>query len=102
MWSALYCATWSAMPSATPDPAYHLLRVRVRKGIFARLQQIAETETAETDEYTTVSDIVRSAILDWMSGHDAEEAMARNARFIPSGIAFPPLDLVIDNDDSDE
>jgi hypothetical protein len=90
------------MPSATPDPAYHLLRVRVRKGIFARLQQIAEDETAETDEYTTVSDIVRSAILDWISGHDADEAMARNGRFMPSGIAMPPIDFVIDNDDADE
>lgn len=87
------------MPSATPDPAYHLLRVRVRKGIFARLQQIAEDETAETDEYTTVSDIVRSAILDWISAHDAEEAMARHARFLPSGIALPPIEFIVDNDE---
>lgn len=87
------------MPSATPDPAYHLLRVRVRKGIFARLQQIAEDETAETDEYTTVSDIVRSAILDWISAHDAEEAMARTGRFMPSGIALPPIEFIVDNDE---
>ena len=87
------------MPSATPDPAYHLLRVRVRKGIFARLQQIAEDETAETDEYTTVSDIVRSAILDWISAHDAEEAMARHTRFMPSGIALPPIEFIVDNDE---
>ena len=96
------------MPSPNPDPAYHLLRVRVRKGIFVRLQEVAVEETEGTGEYTTVSDIVRSAILDWLSGHDAEVAFAagltHRTGFIPSGAALLPIESVIrlDADDDDE
>jgi Arc/MetJ-type ribon-helix-helix transcriptional regulator len=84
------------MPSPNPDPAYHLLRVRVRKGIFARLQDVAVEETEVTGEYTTVSDIVRSAILDWLATHDAEIAFAagltHRTGFIPSGAALIPIE----------
>jgi hypothetical protein len=87
------------MPSSSPDPAYHLLRVRVRKGVFVRLQEVAAEETELTGEYTTVSDIVRSAIFDWLSAHDADVSFAAGAArraFIPSGAAIPALDMFID------
>ena len=93
------------MPSPSPDPSYHLLRVRVRKGIFLRLQQVAEQETQETGEYTTVSDIVRSAILDWISGHDAELMFSRSIDgplFTPSGVAMKALDTLVSDQDNDE
>ena len=93
------------MPSPSPDPSYHLLRVRVRKGIFLRLQQVAEQETQETGEYTTVSDIVRSAILDWISGHDADLMFSRsldNQLFTPSGAALPAIDMLPCDEDNDD
>jgi Arc/MetJ-type ribon-helix-helix transcriptional regulator len=93
------------MPSTSPDPSYHLLRVRVRKGIFIRLQEVAEEETEVTGEYTTVSDIVRSAILDWLSAHDAEVTFASAAlrrQFIPSGAAIPPLAALLETENDDE
>ena len=64
-----------SMPSQHPDPSFHLLRVRVRKGVFERLQEVALEDRCVTGEYTTVSDLVRSAILDWLNTHDAENAM---------------------------
>lgn len=60
------------MPSHHPDPSFHLLRVRVRKGVFERLQEVALEDRNATGEYTTVSDLVRSAILDWLHAHDAQ------------------------------
>jgi len=45
---------------------------------------------------------VRSAILDWISGHDAQESMARHARFMPSGIAMPAIDTLRVGEDNDE
>lgn len=91
-----------SMPSPTPDPSFHLLRVRVRKGVFSRLQEVAQEETLTTGEYTTVSDIVRSAIFDWLTSHDATVAYEVNAfrdAFRPSGNAIPALDLEDDDDD---
>lgn len=93
------------MPSSSPDPAYHLLRVRVRKGIFVRLQEVAEEETEATGEYTTVSDIVRSAILDWLATNDADIAFSRPGNrptFIPSGAAIPALDMLLGGEEEEE
>jgi len=90
------------MPSQNPDPSFHLLRVRVRKGVFARLQEVAQEETSITGEYTTVSDIVRSAIFDWLTAHDADVAVERNVfrpGFAPSGVAMPALDAELDEVD---
>lgn len=58
-----------------------------------------------TGEYTTVSDIVRSAIFDWLTAHDATVAYEVNAfrdSFRPSGVALPALDLADDDDDDDD
>lgn len=94
-----------SMPSPAPDPSFHLLRVRVRKGVFARLQEVAQEETLATGEYTTVSDIVRSAIFDWLTAHDATVAFEGNAfreGFRPSGAAIPALDFDADDEDDDD
>lgn len=91
-----------SMPSQNPDPSFHLLRVRVRKGVFARLQEVAQEETHLTGEYTTVSDIVRSAIFDWLTAHDADAVMERGVYrtgFTPSGVAMPALDVDLDDVD---
>jgi Arc/MetJ-type ribon-helix-helix transcriptional regulator len=89
------------MPSPTPDPSFHLLRVRVRKGVFGRLQEVAQEETLTTGEYTTVSDIVRSAIFDWLTAHDATVSYdgRLSGQFRPSGVALPALDVELDEDD---
>ena len=63
------------MPSSGLDTNYHLLRVRVKKHIFYRLQELAMEETHSTGEYTTVSDLVRSAIYDWLQMHDATKRL---------------------------
>jgi Arc/MetJ-type ribon-helix-helix transcriptional regulator len=82
------------MPSSGLDANYHLLRVRVKKHVFYRLQELAMEETHATGEYTTVSDLVRSAIYDWLQTHDAARRLENfgNASkvFRPSGLAVPP------------
>ena len=81
------------MPSSGIDANYHLLRVRVKKHVFYRLQELAMEETHETGEYTTVSDLVRSAIYDWLNVHDAAKRLGNfsgaAAVFRPSGLAVP-------------
>lgn len=46
-----------------PLVGHHLLRVRIRKNIFARLQDIAKAESERTNDYVTVSDLVRQACM---------------------------------------
>jgi hypothetical protein len=53
------------------QPTHHLMRVRVRTRVFRRLQEIAEYETARTENHTTVSDLVRSALSDYISVYAA-------------------------------
>jgi len=48
-------------------PTHHLMRVRVRTRVFRRLQEIAEYETERTGDHTTVSDLVRSALSDYIN-----------------------------------
>jgi Arc/MetJ-type ribon-helix-helix transcriptional regulator len=97
------------MPSSGLDTNYHLLRVRVKKHIFYRLQELAMEETHSTGEYTTVSDLVRSAIYDWLQMHDATrrlEALHDPTRsvFRPSGLAVPTelIEPLLEEDDEDE
>lgn len=42
------------------------MRVRVRTSIFRRLQEIAEAESDRTGDHTTVSDLVRAALYDYI------------------------------------
>ena len=100
------------MPSSGIDVNYHLLRVRVKKHVFYRLQELAMEETHTTGEYTTVSDLVRSAIYDWLQTHDAARRLESlgSKIFRPSGLAIPseliePLlnsDDIEDSDDDEE
>lgn len=58
------------MPSP-PSASHHMLRVRIRKRLFNRLQEIAKLESQDSPEEVSVSDIVRSALMDWIATHDA-------------------------------
>jgi Arc/MetJ-type ribon-helix-helix transcriptional regulator len=53
-----------------PNKLHHLMRVRIRKTLFDRLKAIAETETDRSGEYTSVSDLVRAALLTWVQTHE--------------------------------
>lgn len=83
------------MPRKGQDSGYHLMRVRIRKGWFAKLQQAALDETSTTGQYTTVSDLVRSALMDWMGRH----IHAPLAAFVPSGLAESPVDGLLSPDE---
>ena len=78
---------WSATNSATILPCvrssfmpkelvgHHLLRVRIRKSIFDKLQDTADEETSRTGEHVTVSDLVRAACYNYLLIHDAVQRM---------------------------
>jgi len=44
----------------------HLMRVRIRKGIFERLQDVADEQTAACGRHVTVSDLVQSACFNYL------------------------------------
>lgn len=72
--------------------SYHMLRVRLKKGIFHALGEAAAAETAASGVSTCISDIVRSALMDWMRDHYPGISLSTSSRsFIPSGLAAPPL-----------
>lgn len=54
-----------------PLVGHHLMRVRISKRIFDRLQEVAEEECVRTGEHVTVSDIVRSACYNYLLIHDS-------------------------------
>ena len=45
-----------------PEGCHHLLRVRIRKNIFAELKEIANDQSIKVGEYISISDLVRAAI----------------------------------------
>ena len=47
-------------------PTHHLMRVRVRTRIFDQLRDIAQKESTLTGDHTSISDLVRAALSDWM------------------------------------
>ena len=49
----------------------HLMRVRIRKVIFEKLQEVAEEESDRTGEHVTVSDLVRSACYNHLLLHES-------------------------------
>lgn len=49
----------------------HLMRVRIRKAIFKKLQEVAEEESERTDEHVTVSDLVRAACYNHLLLHES-------------------------------
>lgn len=48
---------------------HHLMRVRIRKSIFEKLQEVAAEETERTGEDVTVSDLVRQACQNYLMIH---------------------------------
>ena len=51
--------------------AHHLMRVRIKKSVFERLEEIAQEETARARETVTVSDLVRAAVAHYLVLHES-------------------------------
>jgi len=47
------------------------MRVRVRVRIFDRLRDIAQEESKMTGDHTSVSDLVRAALSDWIRVYES-------------------------------
>ena len=56
-------------------PTHHLMRVRVRTRIFHRLRDIAERESRLTGDHTSISDLVRAALSDWIRVYESTEIL---------------------------
>ena len=54
-----------------PKTLHHLMRVRIRRSLFLRLREIAKEESNGSGDYTSVSDIVRAALLTWIQTHES-------------------------------
>jgi hypothetical protein len=54
-----------------PLVGHHLMRVRIRKGIFEKLEQVASEESMRTNEHVTVSDLVRAAVYNYLLLHES-------------------------------
>lgn len=64
---------------------HHLMRVRIRKSVFEKLEEIAEEESDRTQENVTVSDLVRAAVAHYLMLH---EAMRRLEASLETGDVF--------------
>ena len=65
----------SQILSSTKPNLHHLMRTRIHKSLFTQLRGIAGKETLRTGEYTSVSDLVRSAIRSWIQTYEATEKL---------------------------
>lgn len=54
-----------------PLVGHHLMRVRIRKQIFHKMQEVAEEESIRTGEHVTVSDLVRVACYNYLLIHES-------------------------------
>lgn len=52
------------------------MRVRVRTKTFERLQEIASIESKRQAEHTSVSDLVRAALADYIHVYDSTSKLA--------------------------
>ena len=50
---------------------HHLMRVRIRKSIFTKLQEVAEEESERSGDHVTVSDLVRAACYNFLLIHES-------------------------------
>jgi len=50
---------------------HHLMRVRIRKNIFHKLQDAAREEARRSGEHVTVSDLVRAACYNYLLVHQS-------------------------------
>lgn len=77
------------MTSVTKNlSGHHLMRVRIRKNIFDKLQEVAEEESKRIGEHVTVSDLVRAACYNHLLIH---ESMKRLENAPPGQIEEPVL-----------
>lgn len=53
------------------NTTHHLMRVRVHTRLFNRLRVIADNECEITGTYVSVSDLVRSALLNFLRTYEA-------------------------------
>ena len=72
------------------SPTHHLMRVRVRTRIFDRLRVIAAAESQLTGDHTSISDLVRAALSDWIRVYESTEVLyqlqrAEDERKLPVG-----------------
>jgi hypothetical protein len=51
------------------------MRVRVRTRIFDRLREIAGEESKHTGDHTSISDLVRAALSDWIRVYESTECL---------------------------
>jgi hypothetical protein len=56
-------------------PTHHLMRVRVRTRIFDQLRDIAQKESTLTGDHTSISDLVRAALSDWIRVYESTELL---------------------------
>lgn len=70
----------------------HLLRVRIKPGIFERLQEIATYETDRLGAHVTVSDLVRQACVNAIHTYEAMQKLV---------LATEDFDDADDNEDDD-
>ena len=61
--------------SERADSRHHLMRVRIRKNVFERLQEVAEEQSCVTGENVTVSDLVRMACLNYLHVYEQLERL---------------------------
>jgi len=54
---------------------HHLMRVRIRTTTFEELKKIAKEETSRSGEYTSVSDLVRVALNNWIRTHQSAQRL---------------------------
>jgi hypothetical protein len=52
------------------------MRVRVRTKVFERLQEIAAAESSRSGDHTSVSDLVRAALADYINVYDSTSKLA--------------------------
>mgnify|MGYP001599403222 CR=1 FL=1 len=58
-----------------PESTHHLFRVRLHKGVWAKLKRISVIETAHHRMHVSISDIARLAINDWIATFEAAERL---------------------------
>lgn len=86
------------------DTEFDLLRVRLAPGSIEQLKRCAQMETEETGCNTTMSDIVRGQISDYLRSKGIVLRRQRKSaaalgqgvqpRFIPSGHDIPPVNAL--------
>lgn len=61
--------------SQKDNSTIHLLRVRIHKKNFEKLKHIAKTESKKFGEYISVSDLVRSQIINLLQVYKTKERL---------------------------